>query len=612
MEPCEMPLSAENVEKDVTLNETPIEPSAEADVEVSVDEIEKTQPIVPLNSKEEVLAFAGTLASRDADEVGRDEVTRLKQAFYALRNNEIAVEREAFIAAGNEPEAFAATPDEDEARFKELLNVIKEKKAARLAEQEAERQRNLDKKKAIIVEILDIAADTDNVGKQYNRVKDLQQEFKEIGEVAPTEQSEIWKTYQAAVEHYYDQLKINKDLRDYDFRKNLEAKQLLVDEAEALDKEEDVITAFRRLQELHDKWRDVGPVAKDIRDEIWNRFKDASAVINKKYQAHFEERKAAERENEAAKTAICERVEALDFSALKGYNAWDEMTRQIIAAQDDWKKLGFASRKVNNQLFARFRETCDKFFAAKADFFKQMKDDLAVNLEKKTAFCERAEALKDSTDWKKTADTLVELQKEWKTIGPVAKKQSDAIWHRFLAACDYFFEQRKKNASGTRQAEQANLKQKQQIIDELKAITGETPRDEAIKTVRDCMSRWQQVGHVPFKEKDKVYDTYRALVDGLYERLDIRGNNARMASFESAVAGMGDDSQKLSRERERLVRAYEQKRQELHTYENNLTFLTAKSKSGNSMLKEMERRMQRIKDEITALEQKIRLVDSKL
>lgn len=612
MEPCEMPLSAENVEKDVTLNETPIEPSAEAAVEVSVDEIEKNQPIVPLNSKEEVLAFAGTLASRDADEVGRDEVTRLKQAFYALRNNEIAVEREAFIAAGNEPEAFAAKPDEDEARFKELLNAIKEKKAARLAEQEAERQRNLDKKKAIIVEILDIAADTDNVGKQYNRVKDLQQEFKEIGEVAPTEQSEIWKTYQAAVEHYYDQLKINKDLRDYDFRKNLEAKQLLVDEAEALDKEEDVITAFRRLQELHDKWRDVGPVAKDIRDEIWNRFKDASAVINKKYQAHFEERKAAERENEAAKTAICERVEDLDFSALKGYNAWDEMTKQIIAAQDDWKKLGFASRKVNNQLFARFRETCDKFFAAKAEFFKQMKDDLAVNLEKKTALCERAEALKDSTEWKKTADTLVELQKEWKTIGPVAKKQSDAIWHRFLAACDYFFEQRKKNASGTRQAEQANLRQKQQIIDELKAITDETPRDEAIKAVRDCMSRWQQVGHVPFKEKDKVYDTYRALIDGLYERLDIRGNNARMASFESAVAGMGDDSQKLSRERERLVRAYEQKRQELHTYENNLTFLTAKSKSGNSMLKEMERRMQRIKDEITALEQKIRLVDSKL
>lgn len=606
-----MPVSAEIVENDVTLNEIPAE-AAEQSAETPVNENDKNESAKSFESKDEVIAFAEALAARDADEVTRDEVTRIKQVFYAMRNNEIAVEREAFIAAGNDAEAFAATVDESEARFKELLNVIKEKKAARLAEQEAERQRNLDKKKAIIVEILDIAADTDNVGKQYNRVKDLQQEFKDAGEVSPTEQSEIWKTYQAAVEHYYDQLKINKDLRDYDFRKNLDAKQLLIDEAETLAAEEDVITAFRRLQELHDKWRDIGPVAKDLRDEIWNRFKDASAVVNKRYQAHFEERKAAERENEAAKTAICERVEALDFSDLKSYNAWDDMTKQIIAAQEEWKKLGFASRKTNNQLFARFRETCDKFFAAKAEFFKRMKDDLAANLEKKIALCERAEALKDSTDWKKTADALVALQQEWKTVGSVAKKHSDAVWHRFLAACDYFFEQRKKNASGTRQTEQANLKLKQQIIDELKSITDETPREDAIKTVRDCMSRWQQVGHVPFKEKDKVYDTYRALVNDLYERLDMRGNNARMASFENAVAEMGDDSQKLYRERERLVRAYDQKRQELNTYENNMGFFNAKSKSGNSMLKEMERKIQRIKDDIAALEQKIRLVDSKL
>lgn len=611
MEPREMPVSAEIVENDVTLNEIPAE-AAEQSAETPVNENDKNESAKSFESKDEVIAFAEALAARDADEVTRDEVTRIKQVFYAMRNNEIAVEREAFIAAGNDAEAFAATVDESEARFKELLNVIKEKKAARLAEQEAERQRNLDKKKAIIVEILDIAADTDNVGKQYNRVKDLQQEFKDAGEVSPTEQSEIWKTYQAAVEHYYDQLKINKDLRDYDFRKNLDAKQLLIDEAETLAAEEDVITAFRRLQELHDKWRDIGPVAKDLRDEIWNRFKDASAVVNKRYQAHFEERKAAERENEAAKTAICERVEALDFSDLKSYNAWDDMTKQIIAAQEEWKKLGFASRKTNNQLFARFRETCDKFFAAKAEFFKRMKDDLAANLEKKIALCERAEALKDSTDWKKTADALVALQQEWKTVGSVAKKHSDAVWHRFLAACDYFFEQRKKNASGTRQTEQANLKLKQQIIDELKSITDETPREDAIKTVRDCMSRWQQVGHVPFKEKDKVYDTYRALVNDLYERLDMRGNNARMASFENAVAEMGDDSQKLYRERERLVRAYDQKRQELNTYENNMGFFNAKSKSGNSMLKEMERKIQRIKDDIAALEQKIRLVDSKL
>ena len=600
--------AAENAAQDVTLTEqTAIDAAADAAQDVIVTEEPEKQL-----TKDEIIAQATGIADKDADSISRDDITRLKQIFYAIRNNEIALQKEAFLAAGNEEAAFAAMPDEAEERFKEILNAIKDKKAARVAEIEAERLKNLNDKKAVIDEIEKIAADTDNVGKLYPRVKELQQSFKEIGDVPPTEQTDIWKNYQTAVEHYYDQLKINKDLRDYDFRKNLEAKMLLIEEAEKLSDEADIITAFRRLQDLHDKWREIGPVAKDIRDEIWNRFKDASANVNKKYQAHFEERKNAERENEAAKTAICERVEALDFASLKTYAAWDEMTKTIIAAQDEWKKLGFASRKMNNALFARFRETCDRFFNAKADFFKQMKDDLAINLEKKIALCERAEALKDSTDWKKTADTFVALQKEWKTVGAVAKKHSDVVWRRFLDACDYFFEQRKKNMSGTRQTEQANLKLKQEVIARLKAITEETPREDAIKTVRECMTQWGQIGHVPFKEKDKVYDTYRALVNDLYERLDMRGNNARMASFENSIEEMSSDSQKLYRERERLVRVYETKRQELQTYENNLNFLSAKSKSGNSMLKEMERKMQRIKDDIADLEQKIKLIDSKL
>ena len=608
MEPRKMSEAAENAAQDVTLTEqTAIDAAADAAQDVIVTEEPEKQL-----TKDEIIAQATDIAAKDADSISRDDITRLKQIFYAIRNNEIALQKEAFLAAGNEEAAFAAMPDEAEERFKEILNAIKDKKAARVAEIEAERLKNLNDKKAVIDEIEKIAADTDNVGKLYPRVKELQQSFKEIGDVPPTEQTDIWKIYQTAVEHYYDQLKINKDLRDYDFRKNLEAKMLLIEEAEKLNDEADIITAFRRLQDLHDKWREIGPVAKDIRDEIWNRFKDASANVNKKYQAHFEERKNAERENEAAKTAICERVEALDFASLKTYAAWDEMTKTIIAAQDEWKKLGFASRKMNNALFARFRETCDRFFNAKADFFKQMKDDLAINLEKKIALCERAEALKDSTDWKKTADAFVALQKEWKTVGAVAKKHSDVVWRRFLDACDYFFEQRKKNMSGTRQTEQANLKLKQEVITRLKAITEETPREDAIKTVRECMTQWGQIGHVPFKEKDKVYDTYRALVNDLYERLDMRGNNARMASFENSIEEMSSDSQKLYRERERLVRVYETKRQELQTYENNLNFLSAKSKSGNSMLKEMERKMQRIKDDIADLEQKIKLIDSKL
>lgn len=608
MEPRKMSDTAENAAQDVILTQQTV---AAPEIEATENVIEESEPEKQL-TKDEIIARADDIATKDADDISRDDVTRLKQIFYAIRNNEIALQKEAFLAAGNEEAAFAALPDEAEERFKAALNTIKEKKAARVAEIEAERLKNLETKKAIIAEIEQIAADTDNVGRQYPRIKELQQAFKDTGEVPPTDQTDIWKSYQTASEHYYDQLKINKDLRDYDFRKNLEAKMLLIEEAEKLNDEADIIMAFRRLQDLHDKWREIGPVAKDLRDEIWNRFKDASAVINKKYQAHFEQRKNAERENETAKTAICERVEALDFSSLNTYAAWDEMTKTIIAAQEDWKKLGFASRKTNNALFARFRATCDNFFNAKADFFKKMKDDLALNLEKKIALCERAEALKDSTDWKKTADAFVALQKEWKTIGAVAKKHSDAVWRRFLDACDYFFEQRKKNLSGTRQTEQANLKLKQEIIERLKEITDETPREDAVKTVRDCITRWGQVGHVPFKEKDKIYDAYRALVNDLYERLDIRGNNARMASFENSVEEMSADSQKLYRERERLVRVYENKRQELQTYENNLHFLTAKSKSGNSMLKELERKMQRIKDDIADLEQKIRLIDSKL
>ena len=407
-------------------------------------------------------------------------------------------------------------------------------------------------------------------------------------------------------------LKINKDLRDYDFKKNLEQKQLLIDEAEKLNGENDIIIAFRRLQELHGKWRETGPVAKEIREDIWNRFKDASAIINKKYQAFFEERKAREQENETAKTAICERLEALNFDELKTFAAWDEMTKTILAAQEDWKKLGFASKKVNNALFARFRETCDKFFESKAAYFKQVKDDLASNLEKKIALCERAEALKDSTDWKKTGDEFIALQKEWRTIGSVAKKHSDAVWRRFLDACDYFFEQRKKNTSGTRRAEQANLKLKLDIIDQLKAIDDSLTRDNAIVTVKNLMAQWQQVGHVPFKEKDKVYDAYRTIVNELYDRLDIRETKAHFSNFENSISEMDGDKNKLFRERERLARSYEQKRNELKNYETNLCFFNAKSKSGNSMLRDIERKIQHINEDLATLEKKIEFIDSKL
>lgn len=603
-------------EQDQILNAEQIDVQnvSEEITEIAESQVEQPQEevAIPQLSKPELLDALSELAQKDASEIGRDEVGRLKQQFYAIRKVEIEMEKAEFLEKGNEESAFAAKEDESEAKFKEILNVIKEKKAALLAAQEAERQNNYEQKAKIVEEIKTLAADTDNVNRTFTQFKDLQQAFKNIGEVPPTLSTELWKQYQDAVEAYYDQLKINKELRDYDFKKNLDMKQLLCDEAEKLAEEDDVVVAFKRLQDLHDKWREVGPVAKDIREEIWGRFKDASAVINKKYQAFFEERKAREQENEDAKTAICERIEALDFEALKGYSEWDEMTKVILEAQEDWKKLGYASKKMNKALFARFRETCDKFFEKKANYFKTMKDELASNLEKKIALCEKAEALKDSTDWKKTTDAFVALQKEWKTIGAVAKKHSDVVWKRFLAACDYFFEEKKKKTSGVRQAEQANLKLKKEIIAQLGEIAEDTPREDAIKQVKELMAQWQQVGHVPYREKDKVYEAYRTKVDELYKRFDMRGSQARMNNFEDSVNEMSGDENKLYRERERLMRNYEQKRNELNTYENNLGFFNSKSKSGDTMLRDLERKIQRIKEDLATLEQKIKVIDSHL
>lgn len=565
-----------------------------------------------LTSIEEAIAAAAEMAARDGADINRDEVARLKQQFYSLHNAQVEAEKAAFVEAGNDPEAFEATPSVAEEQFKVLMANIKEKKAAYVAALEAERKANLDAKNAIIDELNVMADDTDNVNRHFQRFRDLQAQFKTVGEVPAPEVSEQWKRYQAACEKFYDQLKVNKDLRDYDFKKNLDIKMLLCEEAEKLNDEADVVTAFKRLQELHDKWRETGPVAKELREDLWTRFKDASAVVNRKYQAFFEERKQRERDNESAKVAICEKVEALDFDSIKSYAGWDEMTKTILEAQEEWRKLGFASRKLNNQLFARFRNVCDKFFNMKAEYFRNMKDELSTNLAKKTALCEKAEALKDSTDWKNTTAELVELQKEWKTIGAVAKKHGDAIWHRFQEACDYFFDQKKKATTDVRKTEQANYKAKRAIIDELKAIPADTERDEAIAKVRELQNRYQQVGHVPFRDKDKLHDAYKAVIDELYERFDIRANRARMANYENAVAEMEGDDRQLLRERDRMMRALEMKRAEIHTCENNLGFFNSKSKNGDSMLREMERRIQRLRDDLATIEKKIALIDGKL
>ncbi len=420
----------------------------------------------------------------------------------------------------------------------------------------------------------------------------------------------MWKAYQLAVEKFYDLLKINKELRDYDFKKNLEIKQRLCAEAEALDEETDVVTAFKKLQELHNTWRETGPVAKELREELWTRFKNASVVINKKYQAFFEERKSQEKEMALAKIALCEKIEEINPDEITTYSGWDQATKVIIDLQDQWKKLGFASRKVNSQLFQRFRASCDNFFAKKAEFYKRTKEQFVVNLQKKIELCEKAEALKESTEWRKTTDALVALQKEWKTIGPVAKRHSEEVWKRFIAACDHFFEQKKKQFQDVHSVERENLKAKREVIAAINEALEAEDTEAAAQTVRDLMTRWSTIGHVPYRDKDKVYAEYREAVDKAFDKLDMKGTRASLANFESSISQMGAGD-KMSREREKLVRAYEAKCSELKTSENNLGFFSARSKSGSTLIKDMERQTQHIKDEIALLEQKIKLIDEK-
>lgn len=582
-----------------------------ADVATDDNKAKEAVPAIDEMSEADIIITLTAIAQAEADVISRDEVSRLKQRYYALRKATDEDARRQFIANGNDPEAFIPEEDPADEVLRQLLNSIKEKKAARAAEVEAELQRNYEQKNALIDEITAMSNDTDNVNRHFTRFREIQQEFKNVGDVAPQQMSDQWKRYQDAVEIFYDQLKVNKDLRDYDFKKNLETKLQLCADAEQLDAETDVIAAFKRLQDLHITWRETGPVDKEQREEIWARFKEASAVVNKKYQAFFEERKAREQENEAAKTAICERLEALDFDALKSFNAWNDMTKTILKAQEDWRKLGFASKKANNMLFTRFRAVCDKFFAQKAEYYKSVKEDMAANLEKKIALCEQAEALKDSTDWKATAEKLTELQRRWKTIGAVPKKRSDEVWKRFQEACDFFFEQKKRDLSQSRKSEQENLRAKRALTASLKEIAADAPRQEVVAAIKDAQARWNEIGHVPFREKDKVYEEFRAVINELYKVHDLKDTRANFARFESSINEMSD-SGKLSRERERLARVLETKRSELTTYQNNLGFFNFKSTSGSSMLRDIERKTQRIRDDIADLEKKIALIDGRL
>ena len=560
-------------------------------------------------SKEELRDALKDIVDSDNMEAHK-EVTAIKQAFFNLKSRENIELLDAYVEAGNDPATFSAQPDEVENELKSLYAEFKERRAAYLAAEEARRADNLEKKQEILTRMEEIAGDIDNVNTKFPEFQQLQVDFKEIKDVPATAETDIWKQFQNVVERFYDNLKINKELRDFDFKKNLEAKRALIDEAKKLESVSDPVAAFRSLQGLHDQWRAIGPVAKEIRDEIWDEFKDASTVINKRHQDYFEQRKASELANEEAKTKLCEEIETIKSDEIKTFADWNATTERIVELQKKWKEYGYASKKANTVLYNRFRKACDDFFAAKAAYFQRTKDELNSNLEKKTALCEKAESLKNSDDVKKATDEIVKLQTEWKSIGSVPRKHSDALWQRFTSACNYFFDERKRQNKERHREEQEDLDRKRDIIARLSELPKDGDRREIMPKIKELQAEWQTVGFVPFKMKDKIFTEYREVCDALYDAYNQREARQRMSNFQNRVSELKGDGNKINRERDRLIRVCESRRMELKTIENNMGFFSVKSSAGNSMLKDMENKVKRIKEDIKELEAKIALLDA--
>lgn len=580
----------------------------EQNVEQTAADVQPVENTKVYKTKQEVVERLKEIAASDKAPV-KDEIDLLKTVFYKLHIAEREARLKEYIDGGGNPETYQVVPDQDEETFKAQMAVIREKRAQIMQQQEAEKQANLEKKLEIIEKIKAMTTSPDEAGKSYNEFKELQQQWKDIKNVPADKANELWRNYQLYVEQFYDLLKLNSEAREYDFKKNLEMKTKLCEAAEKLSDEEDVISAFHQLQELHQQYREIGPVAKELREEVWARFKAASTVINKRHQQHFEDLRAKEEENLARKTALCEKVEELGKAENKGAADWEKRSKEIIDIQNEWKTIGFAPQKMNVKIFERFRAACDDFFGRKAEYFKALKVTFSENIEKKKALVEKAQALADSTDWKATSDKLIALQKEWKTVGMVPKKLGDQLWQEFLGACNKFFEARNAAGAGQRNEEHANLEKKKGIIEQLKALA-ENAAEATKEKVQALTEEYNKVGHVPYKEKDKLYEAYHEVLDRIYKELNISTKRRRLNDFKANiknVAKRGEEA--LDNERGRLARRFEQLKQEIQTYENNLGFLNASSKKGNSLIDEMNRKVQHLRDDLELVRQKIKAID---
>ena len=585
-----------------------IEPEETSEVETPADNEAPEVERRVYASKKEIVERIKEIAHGE-ENPDKDEVDYLKTVFYKMHIAEREAAYKAFVESGADPTTFQILPDEDEEVFKAEMGIVKERRAKIFREQEEEKEANLKRKLEIIEKIKTMVGSPEEANKSYQEFKTLQQEWKEIRNIPAAKVSELWRNYQLYVEQFYDMLKLNSEAREYDFKKNLEKKTHLCEAAERLADEPDTISAFHQLQKLHQEYRETGPVAKELREEIWNRFKAASTVINKRHQQYFDDIRKREEDNLTRKTALCERIEALIAEPNKNFADWEKHTKEIIDIQTEWKTIGFAPQKMNVKIFERFRESCDKFFSAKTEYFKALKETYKANADKKRALIEKAKELKDSTEWKKTSDKLIALQKEWKTIGVVPKKLGDQLWEEFLSTCNAFFDARNKAGAGQRSEEHANLEKKRGVIAQLKQLAEEA-QDDVQQTVQKLVEEYNGIGHVPFKEKDKLYDEYHSVLDEIYKKLHISVTRKRLNNFKNKLKNVAEQGgNALDNERARLMRQYEQLKNEAQTYENNLGFLNASSKKGNSLIDEMNRKVQKLKDEIALVRDKIKAID---
>lgn len=611
MDPIETNKDAKVVNDDVKQQSETIDLST-ADELSTTDVLQQTDvDDVNLMSRQELIDYLKRLLENTKIE-SKGKIDQVKQSFYKSLKAEQEETKKKFIEDGGEETLFIPEKDALEDELKALLNEYKSKRAALISKMETEKENNLLQKQHIIERMKVLVESNEDVSSHINEFRELQKKWKSIGQVPQEHMNDLWKAYSSCQESFWDLIKINNELRDYDFKKNLEIKTAICESAERIGSEDDVVSAFRQLQQLHDEWRETGPVAREFREEIWNRFKAASAVINRKHQGYFDDIKKIENKNLEAKTTLCEKIEAFDFSSFSTYKDWDEATKTVMMWQEEWRSIGFAPRKLNQKVFERYRAACDTFFNAKSEFYKESKGFLNENLDKKRTLCEKAEKLKNSTDWKETTEIMIRLQKEWKTIGAVPRKYSDEIWKRFIAACDYFFEQKQKSNEGLKSEEVENLAKKKDIIakiNELDQVNDKTPA-EILSTLREYIAQYNEIGFVPFKEKDKIYREYRASVDKMFEKLNVDVNQRRLDTFKSNLKDMsGKGENKLIREREKLMRAYEHLKSEISTYENNIGFLSSTNKKGGGLIREMERKIETLREEARLIEQKVELIE---